>query len=101
MNFELRRINARKAANVFAAVYGLLMLVMSLIAIPMFMFAPNVDVHGGPVSKSMFLLMLLLYPVFGAIAGWLAGYLLGSIYNLAAKRFGGLEFEGVRLPDGN
>ncbi len=97
MNFELKRVNARKAASVSAAVYGALMLVMAVIFIPLLLLSPDVDQTGAPVSKGVFLVMLVLYPVFGAVGGWLSGYFLSYVYNLVAKRFGGLQFEGSRM----
>jgi hypothetical protein len=37
--------------------------------------------------------MVLLYPVFGAVTGWIGVATMASLYNFIARRIGGIQVE--------
>lgn len=96
MTYELRSISPTRLSRVMAWVVGGIFLIICLIMIPMFLLTPFPE-HEGQPSKSLFLVFLVLYPVFGAIWGWICGQLTARLYNFVARRKGGVTFEASRL----
>ena len=95
MTYELRSISPAKLARIMALVLGGLMLIVSLFAIPMFLFMPFPEDDPSQPSKGFFLFFLLLYPFFGALWGWVAGQMSARLYNFTAKSVGGITIELV------
>lgn len=95
MKHELRRVHPLRAANVGALVYGLVLGVFALIALPFFllvaMFAPPGAFGAGGIGFAVFL--ILLYPVMGLVMGWISGLLTSAVYNFIVRWTGGLLFE--------
>jgi ABC-type multidrug transport system fused ATPase/permease subunit len=92
MKKQIRRVSPHQNGKVF----GVLMAVSSLIfLLPMFVFMfasmPEVDSQGNPVDfpKYMFLIMPLIYLIFGYIFVAISSL----IYNFLANYIGGVEFE--------
>jgi hypothetical protein len=96
---ELRRVEPRRMARVLAIVYGGLFAFIALIAVPMLLFMP-VQHTGATPPKAVLVLMLVFYPLMGAAAGWISGYLVSSIYNLVARRFGGVLIHVAPVAEG-
>jgi hypothetical protein len=94
MTYDLRSISPAKLARFMALVVGGLMFVFTLISLPMFLLLPFPDDPSQP-SKAVFLVLLILYPLFGALWGWIAGQISARLYNFAAKRVGGVSIELV------
>lgn len=94
--YELRRISPDKLARIMAWAIGAILLVICLFMLPMFMFAPLPDVYPQP-PRSLFLIFLILYPLFGAFWAWVCGQLMARVYNFVARKKGGVTFEAVRL----
>ena len=94
MNLELRRIDPLRSANVAAILYGLLLTVFSLIAFPFFLLAAFISPdETGFIGPLMAVFVLILYPIFGALMGWISGILTAAIYNFVIRWSGGLLFE--------
>jgi hypothetical protein len=100
MNYELRSLSPARLSRTLAWVVGTLALIMCLIMIPLFLLAPFPDGVEGQPSKSSFLLLLIVYPLFGALWAWICGQVIASVYNVVAKKKGGVTFEAFRL-EGN
>jgi hypothetical protein len=95
MTYDLRYISPSKLARIMALVLGGLMLIFSLFALPMFLFLPFPEDNPAQPPRAVFLIFLCLYPLFGALWGWLAGQISARLYNFAAKRLGGVSIELV------
>ena len=90
--YVLKRICPKQLARLLAAIYGVLFLIICLVAIPMFMLVPG----PGPTQvfpRGFALVFLIIYPIFGAFMGWVGGHIVARIYNFAAKRLGGLKVD--------
>jgi hypothetical protein len=97
--YELRRIEPLRAANVGGVVYGILTAAMVVVVLPFFFavsaFLPASDAAApGPI-----MLVLLLYPLLGAVMGWISGLLTAAIYNIVVRWTGGLQLEVSRSVD--
>ena len=93
MHYEVRYISPRKLSRIMALVLGGLFLIFSLIALPMFLLAPFPENSPGQPPKAFLLVMVVLYPLFGALWGWIGGQVSSRLYNAAAKRLGGVQVE--------
>ena len=89
----LRRIEPMSLAKIYAVITGSIML---LVAVPA---GCGLAIAGGAVDElgefgaGVGLVFALLYPVVGAVMGFVAGYLYAAIYNIVSDRFGGVELE--------
>ncbi len=95
MKHELRRIDPLRTANVGAVVYGLLMTVVALIVVPFILLAAVLAPPGefGVGGAGFAVVLLVLYPVIGAVSGWVSGLLTSAIYNFVVRWTGGLLVE--------
>jgi hypothetical protein len=73
-----------------AVVLGGFMLLFALLTLPMFFFAPFREDMPNQPPKALFLVFILLYPLFGALWSWISGQIFTRIYNLVARRIGGV-----------
>ena len=89
MKMEITRLEPLRTANVLAILYGVIMVVAMLIAVPIVFLAFALGGGGGPESFIV-LIMLFAYPVIGVVFGWLGGLLIGFIYNIVVGITGGL-----------
>ncbi len=85
MKKEIRRFSLHQTAKVFAFVYFIL---AALIMIPLGIITLFTNEHAGA-------LFMFLAPFFYLVIGYLGWLLMGAVYNLVAKYFGGIEFETV------
>ena len=91
-----------RAANIVAILYALMMLIFCL---PMLGFIWMIPTPAGQdpaeaeAVMSTFRWMLLGYPVFGAVFGWLGGLTSAWLYNQIARRVGGLKLEFNKQPE--
>lgn len=92
MHVTLRRIDPASLAKIYAVVYGLLMLVVALPAGCMVALFGSTGELGG-LGAGIGLAAVILYPVFGALAGFVGGLLTAFAYNLVADRIGGVQLE--------
>jgi uncharacterized membrane protein YbhN (UPF0104 family) len=95
MTYNLRSITPSTLARILALVVGGLMLIFSLMSLPIFLFMPFPKNDPSAPPKALFLVLVILYPLFGAIWGWVAGQISARLYNFAAKRIGGVSIELV------
>jgi hypothetical protein len=73
-----------------AVVLGGFFLLFTLMAIPMILLMPFPENAPNQPSKAMFLVLVLAYPVFGALWGWISGQICARFYNFVARRIGGV-----------
>jgi len=95
MKHELRRVDPLRAANVGAVVYGVVMGVFALVALPFFLLAATLAPSGefGAGGAGLAVLLVLVYPVIGLVMGWMSGLLTSVVYNFIIRWTGGLLFE--------
>ena len=92
MTTVLRRVDPASLAKVYAAIYTILGLLVALPAgCALALFGASGD--SGALGAGVGLFALVLYPVFGAIAGFIGGFITAFVYNLVADRIGGVEIE--------
>jgi hypothetical protein len=96
---ELKRVEPRRLARVLAVVYGGLFTLFTLISVPMLMLMPVQHTGGNAPHKALLLMMLVFYPLMGAGFGWISGYVVSRIYNLVARRFGGILIQVARVAE--
>lgn len=85
---KIKKVNVLKFASIMALIYGILSLAFILI------FALwNVFIMGNFAA----IIFLLIGPVMYAIVGFIGGALTGWVYNMVAKRIGGVEVEVEEL----
>jgi hypothetical protein len=104
MKHELRRVAPLRAANVSAIVYSILMGLMSLISVPFFLLAtvlqrPGPTGPGAVAGPIIAVMMLILYPVMGAVMGWVMGLAGAAIYNYIIRWTGGLLVDLQQVQD--
>lgn len=92
MNTELRKIDALRAANVLALVYGIMMAVFAILIFPFVMLASLFSRSAG-LGAGFAGAFVILYPILGLVMGWLTGLLGAAIYNLVAGWTGGMRVE--------
>jgi len=88
MNWELKRVEPLRAANVGALVYCVMTTVFAVLFAPIVLllsiFGPDQNIAWG-------LMMLILYPVIGLIMGWISGLVTAAAYNVVIRLTGGLQ----------
>jgi hypothetical protein len=90
---EIIRIEPIPAANVVSIVYAAVFAVVSLLSLPFLVFVPLVDGRGNTADPTSMLVPILLYPVFGAVMGWVGTACMAWLYNLVAARIGGIRLD--------
>jgi hypothetical protein len=85
---EIKRVRILQAGNVGAALYGVIGVVLLLLAVVVLF------VHRSAGLRR--LVIAVLYPVFGFFVWIIAA----ALYNLAARIVGGLQFEYEPIDDG-
>jgi len=103
--FEIRRFSPLRCANVvavvLAALYGALAVLMAPILIGVSAIVSNLPAtpgagrHPGPPGFPTWvpLVFVVLYPVMGAVFGWIGGGLGALAYNFVVQYTGGIEVE--------
>lgn len=92
--YQIRRFSVHQTSKVAAAVYfglGIVLLPFFLIA----MLAGNQTGTAGTAKPSP--LVLLLLPALYAGVGYLTTALLSHLFNITAKRIGGIEMEIISV----
>lgn len=92
MKQQLTHISVHQSAKVVAILYGIL----GLVVIPLFMLVSLADPAGGFPFW-----LLLLFPVFYAIMGYVFTALAAALYNAISSRAGGIEFTLQSATDPN
>jgi prepilin signal peptidase PulO-like enzyme (type II secretory pathway) len=91
--YELRRIEPLRAANVAGVVYAILTGAIAAIALPFFLALAVLVPSDDMAHPAALLPLLLLYPILGAVMGWISGLLTAAIYNMVVRWTGGLELD--------
>ena len=87
---EIRRFDPARAGRVLAILYGAMFGLLTIFMIPMIFLAPSGPQPEAAPPKAFFFFMLIVYPIFGAVMGWITGQLGSRIYNWVARKYGGL-----------
>ena len=85
MKKQITRISILQSSKIATALYALLGFIYTLIGIPMLMF-------GGDKLKILGTIYILM-PILMAVFGFIFFVIFAAIYNLLAKRLGGMEVE--------
>ncbi len=82
---RITSLNSMSLAKVLSLMYLALAIVIS----PFILFMASSE--GTGLTEGIFVVVFLI--VFYGIAGAIGGFLIGTIYNLFAKKVGGIEME--------
>jgi hypothetical protein len=85
MKKQVSRISLLQSSKILTALYFLMGFIYTLIGIPMIIF-------GAPQFKIMGYIYLFM-PILMAIIGFICVMIFGALYNVLAKRLGGVEVE--------
>ena len=99
---ELRRVGALRAANIAGIVTFALYSAITILMAPFFLIILGLggaagagSVGAGETVFGMFFMgiALVVYPILGAVFGWIGGGLSALVYNFVVRWTGGLELE--------
>jgi len=82
---RITSLNSMSLAKVLSLMYLCLAIVFS----PLILFMVSMD--GISLTEGIFVTVFFI--VFYGIAGAIAGFLIGTIYNIVAKQVGGIEID--------
>lgn len=88
MKIQIKRFPLHQNAKVFAVLMALRLLVFAVPAFIAFSFIPTLEGQNAPPA-----VMLLLFPTFYLVFGYLMISIGCALYNWVAKYMGGLEYE--------
>ena len=91
--YELRRVEPLRAANIAGVVYAILTAALVVVVLPFFLAVSAFLPAGEAGPPGAVALLLLLYPLLGAVMGWISGLLTAVIYNVVVRWTGGLQFD--------
>src|SRR5688572_24402981 len=92
--FELKRIGAFRAANILAVVSFVVYGIVALVMVPLFLLLAVLMPQAEDMPPTwLFALLPIVYPVMGAVFGWIGGGLAALAYNLVVRWTGGLEVD--------
>jgi uncharacterized membrane protein YdjX (TVP38/TMEM64 family) len=91
--YELRRVEPLRAANVAGVVYAVLTAALVIVVLPFFLAVSALLPSSDELAPGAIVLVLLFYPVLGAVMGWICGLLTAVIYNVIVRWTGGLQLE--------
>src|SRR5688572_23208701 len=83
---EVRSISPQRLSRIMAMILGGITLLFSLLALPVVLLTPFPEGVPNQPPKALFFALILLYPLFGALWGWIGGQISARIYNLVARR---------------
>jgi len=86
---KITRINPKSLAKVFGALYAIMGFIGGLI----FALIGIVTAASGQMGGLFGLVSLLLLPLLYGMMGLVFGYITALLYNLIAKKIGGVEIE--------
>ena len=87
MKKQITRISILQSSKIVTALYALIGLIYTLIGILMLAFG------GEEPAMKVIAIIYILAPLWMAILGFIFFAIFAAIYNLLAKRLGGIEFE--------
>jgi hypothetical protein len=90
----IKRIDPRSLSKVLAVLYGLLGVIAGVI----FALVGSLSAGFGTAMPFGFgalfgVLGLILWPICYALIGWIGGWVVASLYNWVAGRFGGIVLD--------
>jgi hypothetical protein len=101
MTQQLRSVDAASCAKVLAILYGILGLLIGTM-ISLFFFLATVIGRSSPIpnevgGRALGLVFgvgsIIFFPIFYAVIGAVGGLIVASLYNVVARRVGGIELE--------
>lgn len=94
MKTVLKKIGAVSAGKVIGVLFAIggLIRALAYILLPHFYNFGVVGVHGAMVY-SIGLLSIIIFPIIGAIMGFIFGAVVAVLYNFIAPRVGGIKLE--------
>lgn len=95
---KLTRVGVWSLAKTLAMIEAIIGLLVGVVELGMFAFAGVMTIVGGATTAGLITLatgvgMLIAAPLVMAIGGLIMGLIVGWLYNIVAKRFGGIEVE--------
>ena len=87
MKKQITRISILQSSKIVTALYALIGLIYTLIGILMLAFG------GEEPAMKVIAIIYILAPLWMVILGFIFFAIFAAIYNLLAKRLGGIEFE--------
>jgi hypothetical protein len=88
---QIKRIVPKSLGRIMGLLYGIVGAVTGLFISIATLMAGSTD--GGGLNHVFGVAAIILVPVLYAIGGFIGGYVTAWVYNLVAKRVGGIEIE--------
>ena len=89
---KLKRIGAISLANTLALIYIVLGLIWAIVTI-IAMNVTAITIPVDPTVASLGYWIILVFPIVYAIVGWIMGAVIALLYNLVAKKTGGIALD--------
>ena len=88
------KISAKSVAKIMALLYAIFGFIFGILAAIMSLFVSSQEAEGGQALALFFgILAPLVLPVIYGVFGWFSGYVGAWIYNFAARKVGGVQFD--------
>lgn len=92
MKKQVIRVSILQSSKIITILYFLLGLLYLLVGVPMIIFGNDQLRIIGTIYCAM--------PILMAVIGFVCFVICAAVYNLLAKRLGGMEFEVIDIPEG-
>jgi hypothetical protein len=96
---EIRRVGVLSLAKIVGLIYGLIGLVVWLFMGCFFFFGIITQPSDSTAAMAFIIPFFCLLPLFYGVIGFVAGAIIGLVYNAVAGRLGGIEIELVPAGD--
>jgi hypothetical protein len=99
MSTQVRNVDAASCAKVFAIMYAILGFVIGacfslfFVLVALLGRRPGLPAGGGAVGLLLGVGAIIFFPVFYGAIGAIGGLIMSGLYNLVARRVGGIEIE--------
>jgi xanthosine utilization system XapX-like protein len=96
MTLRITSIGIMQTAKTIAALYALIGIIVGIVTLFVEVFSPP-NVSGAPTGLLVGIVGLIAIPILYAVVGFIAVAITVWIYNIVAKRAGGVEFTATQV----
>jgi flagellar biosynthesis protein FliQ len=87
----IKSVSAKSLAKLLGAMYAIIGLVFGLVVSLLALVSQAED--AGALGIMLSAGAVIVFPLMYGLMGWIGGYICGWLYNLLAKRIGGIRVE--------